>query len=100
MSDVKKSLMLMGVLGVILLVLIIVFSVALLVGQEFQQQVCVSTGGAVNITNNSCTVDSAAYNATVTLIAQIVLVIGFIGLVVLTAISIRTNVLLRHEGQY
>ncbi len=89
MADVKKSLLLMGVLGVILLILIIVFSVSLLIGQEFQEQVCTSTGGVriINATFDGCTVDTAAYNATVTLINQIVLVIGFIGLVVLTAIG-------------
>jgi hypothetical protein len=87
MADVKGSLLLMGALGVILLVLIVVFSVSLLIGQEFQEQVCISSGSSINATTGVCIVEGIAYNATVTLIEQIVLVVGFIGLVVLTAIG-------------
>jgi hypothetical protein len=85
MADVKGSLLLMGALGVILLILIVVFSVSLLIGQEFQNQVCISTGGT--LTGSTCSVSTIAFNATTTLIEQIVLVVGFIGLVVLTAIG-------------
>ena len=85
MADVKKSLMLMGVLGIILLVLVIIFAVALIVGAEFQQQICINDGGTFS--GGSCTVESAAWNSTVILLTQITTVVGFIGIVVLTAIG-------------
>ena len=85
MADAKKSLMLMGTLGVILLILVVVFAVALLVGSEFKEQICDQDGGTV--TGGTCSVLSDAYNATVDLISEITTVVGFIGLVVLTAIG-------------
>ena len=85
MADAKKSLMLMGTLGVILLILVVVFAVALLVGSEFKEQICDQDGGTY--TNGACSIESDAYNATVDLISEITTVVGFIGLVVLTAIG-------------
>ena len=93
MSDAKKSLMLMGTLGVILLILVVVFAVSLLVGSEFKEQVCDQddrtylSGTCTNGTAGNTAGNSDAYNATEDLIAEITTVVGFIGLVVLTAIG-------------
>lgn len=93
MADAKKSLMLMGTLGVILLILVVVFAVALLVGSEFKEQICDNDGGVANggncwtDTNFNVSLESESFNATVDLIGEITTVVGFIGLVVLTAIG-------------
>ena len=93
MADAKKALMTMGVLAVILLILVVVFSVSLLVGSEFKEQICDQDGRTYlngDCTNGTAGVTSGnsdAYNATVDLISEITTVVGFIGLVVLTAIG-------------
>ena len=69
----------------ILLILVVVFAVALLVGSEFKEQICDQDGGTYS--SGTCSVTSDAYNATVDLISEITTVVGFIGLVVLTAIG-------------
>lgn len=83
----------MGSLAVILLILIVIFSVTLLVGDEFAEKVCTNDGASFNAgecytdSNYNVSSRSEAFNATKDLMTEITTVVGFIGLVVLTVIG-------------
>lgn len=83
--NIKKSLVAMGTLGVLLLVLLVIFAITLLVGDNFKEQICENDGGTY--TAGACSTDSVAYNSTVSIISEIVTAIGFIGLIVITFIG-------------
>lgn len=85
MTSVKKSLIGMGTLGVLLLVLLVIFAITLLVGDNFKEQICENDGGTY--ASGACSTDSTTYNATVTILSEIVTAVGFIGLIVITFIG-------------
>lgn len=86
MQDTSKYLKSLGALGIGLLVLVVIFAVAILMGGSFKQNVCTQEGGTYS--SGACSItSSAAYNATRDLVAQIISIVGWVGLIVIAAIG-------------
>jgi hypothetical protein len=95
MANAAKYLKSLGALGIALLVLVVIFAVAILMGSEFKEQVCEQETGGTNYVGGRCYSASNAsllsegdsFNATRDLVEQIVSVVGWVGLIVIAAIG-------------
>lgn len=85
MADMTKYLKLLGALGISLLVLVVIFAVAILMGSEFKEKVCIQEGGTYSA--GACTPAGDAFNATDDLVDEIISVVGWVGLIVIAAIG-------------
>jgi hypothetical protein len=85
MADTSKYLKALGGLGIALLVLVVIFAVAILMGAEFKEQVCEQEGGTYSA--GTCSPRGDAFNATSELVDQIISIVGWVGLIVIAAIG-------------
>lgn len=83
--EATKYLKMLGGLGIALLVLVVIFAVAILMGSEFKEKVCVQEGGTYAA--GACTPAGDAFNATEDLVAEIISVVGWVGLIIIAAIG-------------
>ena len=89
-GDIRK----MGLLALALLVLLVIFMLTFVLGAQFQKTLCEDIDGVVYSAGNCYTnadvnvsSESVAWNATVSVITAILLVVSFLTIIVLVALA-------------